>query len=92
MWTSERLVDAAAKELHDPSAIRAQLCALNRALDSGEIDEEQFEREEERLLDLLERRSSSAPPRNLKEEDHERKYKDRSGSGDRRRIRPREDA
>ncbi|MFE7244343.1 gas vesicle protein GvpG [Streptomyces sp. NPDC057580] len=62
IWISERLVDAADKELHDPAVIRAQLCALNRALDGGEIDEEQFDREEERLLDLLERRSPSAPP------------------------------
>ncbi|MFE7706961.1 gas vesicle protein GvpG [Streptomyces sp. NPDC057486] len=65
VWISERFVDAADKVLHDPAVIRAQLRALNRAFDSGEIDEEQFDREEERLLDLLERRSPSATPLQL---------------------------
>ncbi|WP_328540279.1 gas vesicle protein GvpG [Streptomyces sp. NBC_00344] len=67
VWVADRLTEAADRELHDPAVIRAQLGALNRAFDDGDISEEQFEREEERLLDLLERRDrrvvvASAPP------------------------------
>ncbi|WP_406139556.1 gas vesicle protein GvpG [Streptomyces sp. NBC_01089] len=66
VWISDRMVDAAEQELHDPGVIRAQLAALNRSLDDGEIGLAQFELEEERLLDLLDRRrphrtTSSAP-------------------------------
>ncbi|MFG2222589.1 gas vesicle protein GvpG [Streptomyces sp. NPDC048644] len=56
VWIADRLIDAAEAELYDPGVIRAQLAALNLALDRGEIDLPQFEREEERLLDLLERK------------------------------------
>ncbi|MFD4029455.1 gas vesicle protein GvpG [Streptomyces sp. NPDC058637] len=57
VWISDRLIDAAEAELYDPSVIRAQLAELNRALDDGEIDLPRFEREEERLLDILDRKS-----------------------------------
>jgi hypothetical protein len=53
IWISDRLIDAAETELNDPGVIRARLTALNRALEDGEIDLPQFEREEEHLLDLL---------------------------------------
>ncbi|MCX4550820.1 gas vesicle protein GvpG [Streptomyces sp. NBC_01387] len=56
IWVSDRLIDAAEAELYDPGVIRARLAALNRSLDEGEIDLPQFEREEERLLDLLDRK------------------------------------
>ncbi|WP_327297359.1 MULTISPECIES: gas vesicle protein GvpG [unclassified Streptomyces] len=56
VWISDRLIDAAEQELHDPGVIRAQLAELNRCLDDGEITLAQFEREEERLLDLLDRK------------------------------------
>ncbi|GAA2533556.1 hypothetical protein GCM10010295_15090 [Streptomyces intermedius] len=42
--------------------LRARLAALNRALDEGEIDQERFELEEERLLDLLEGRPPGTVP------------------------------
>ncbi|QKW09989.1 gas vesicle protein GvpG [Streptomyces sp. NA04227] len=61
-WVAERLVDAAEKELHDPAVLRARLGALHEAYESGEIGSEQFEREEERLLDLLERRTPTPHP------------------------------
>ncbi|MEU9746571.1 gas vesicle protein GvpG [Streptomyces niveus] len=57
VWISDRLVDAAEAELYDPAVIRAQLAELNRSLDDGEIDLARFEREEERLLDILDRKS-----------------------------------
>ncbi|RII17918.1 Gas vesicle protein G [Streptomyces sp. YIM 130001] len=52
-WIAERLQDAAERELYDPGVIRAQLAALNRELDEGHLDLEEFEAEEERLLDRL---------------------------------------
>ncbi|MGW0908816.1 gas vesicle protein GvpG [Streptomyces sp. NPDC002853] len=55
-WIADRLIEAAEDELYSPDAVRARLAALNEALDQGEIDLDQFEREEEHLLDLLERR------------------------------------
>ncbi|MCI3225019.1 gas vesicle protein GvpG [Streptomyces sp. NP-1717] len=57
VWISDRLVDAAEAELYDPAVIRVRLAELNRALDDGEIDLVRFEREEERLLDILDRKS-----------------------------------
>ncbi|MGW7080439.1 gas vesicle protein GvpG [Streptomyces sp. BA2] len=55
-WVADRLIEAAEAELYSPDAVRARLAALNEALDQGDIDLDQFEREEEHLLDLLERR------------------------------------
>lgn len=60
VWVSDRLIDAAEAELYDPAVIRTQLAELNRALDDGEIDLTRFEREEERLLDILDRKSPAA--------------------------------
>ncbi|MEV6010721.1 gas vesicle protein GvpG [Streptomyces sp. NPDC051976] len=57
VWISDRLIDAAEAELYDPAVIREQLAELSRALDDGEIDLARFEREEDRLLDILERKS-----------------------------------
>ncbi|WP_405608323.1 gas vesicle protein GvpG [Streptomyces sp. NBC_01511] len=57
VWVSDRLIDAAEAELYDPAVIRVQLAELNRSLDDGEIDLARFEREEERLLDILDRKS-----------------------------------
>ncbi|WP_406143332.1 gas vesicle protein GvpG [Streptomyces sp. NBC_01012] len=57
VWVSDRLIDAAEAELYDPAVIRTQLAELNRALDDGEIDLTRFEREEERLLDMLDRKT-----------------------------------
>ncbi|WBB62515.1 gas vesicle protein GvpG [Streptomyces sp. WMMC500] len=53
-WVADRLLDVAERELYDPGTLRVQLGELNRAYEAGELDEEEFEREEERLLDLLE--------------------------------------
>ena len=53
VWVAEKLQDAAERELHDPAVLRAQLTALNQELEDGFINLEEFEREEERLLDRL---------------------------------------
>ena len=56
-WIADHLLQEARRQAHDPRAVQARLAALNRALDEGTIDEAAFEREEERLLALLERRA-----------------------------------
>ncbi|MFI7286871.1 gas vesicle protein GvpG [Streptomyces anulatus] len=53
VWVAERLQDAAERELYDPGVIRAQLAALNHELDEGHIALEEYEAQEERLLDRL---------------------------------------
>jgi hypothetical protein len=66
-WIGERMLDVAERESCDPAALRARLADLNRAYEQGDIPEEEFEREEEHLLDLLERRTppvgTAAPAR-----------------------------
>lgn len=62
VWVSDRLIDAAEAELYDPAVIRVQLSELSRALDEGEIDLARFEREEERLLDILDRKPPAQVP------------------------------
>ncbi|GDY62153.1 hypothetical protein SAV14893_015460 [Streptomyces avermitilis] len=53
IWVAEKLNEAAERELHDPGVLRAQLAVLNQELEDGDISLEEFEREEERLLDRL---------------------------------------
>ncbi|MFE0962597.1 gas vesicle protein GvpG [Streptomyces fungicidicus] len=57
VWVADQLAEAADREVNAPVAVRARLTALNRALEDGEIDLVRFEREEDRLLDLLEART-----------------------------------
>lgn len=60
-WVADRLLDAAERELYHPDTLRSRLGELNRAYEAGELDEEEFEREEEHLLDLLERPGPALP-------------------------------
>ncbi|MFE4690089.1 gas vesicle protein GvpG [Streptomyces sp. NPDC056749] len=53
IWVAEKAEDVADRELHDPSVIRAQLAELNQELEDGNVSLEEFEREEEELLDRL---------------------------------------
>lgn len=62
VWVADRLGQAADRDLRDPAVVRARLVALNEDLENGLIDEEVFEREEDRLLDLLEEGASAAVP------------------------------
>jgi len=65
MWVADHLLQEARRQADDPRTVHARLAALNRALDEGAISEAAFEREEERLLALLEhpaiRRPGSRP-------------------------------
>lgn len=63
VWLADRMLDAAERETRDPELLRARLRVLNAALENGEISQERFEREEERLLDLLEGRRQPPPVR-----------------------------
>ena len=63
IWVAGRLQDAAENELRDPAVLRARLALLNEAYEQGQIGEDEFEREEERLLDLLETRPGSPTAR-----------------------------
>jgi hypothetical protein len=55
-WIAERLAETADCELHDPAVVRAQLAALNEDFDNELMSAEEFEKQEERLLDRLEAR------------------------------------
>lgn len=52
-WVADQMITAAEQEQTDPSAVRDRLAALNRDFEDGLIDEGEFERAEECLLDLL---------------------------------------
>lgn len=52
-WAIDTVIDAAEREYYDPDRIRHELAELSRDLDEGRISEEEFEREEDELLDLL---------------------------------------
>ncbi|MER5725573.1 gas vesicle protein GvpG [Streptomyces sp. NPDC001110] len=53
IWVAEKAEEVADRELHDPSVIRARLAELNQELEDGNVGLEEFEREEEELLDRL---------------------------------------
>ncbi|GAA5022754.1 gas vesicle protein GvpG [Actinopolymorpha pittospori] len=53
-WLAEHVVEVGEREYYDPARIRAELQALARALEEGEITPEEFDAEEDKLLDRLE--------------------------------------
>ena len=53
VWVAEQLAEQAERELYDPGSIRRQLEELAMALESGEIDEDEYDREEAMLLGRL---------------------------------------
>ncbi|ASU58847.1 MULTISPECIES: gas vesicle protein GvpG [Nocardiopsis] len=53
-WTARQVLDAAERELYDPSRIRQQLAELSERLDAGELSESEFDQMEDELLDQLE--------------------------------------
>jgi uncharacterized membrane protein len=53
-WTARQVLDAAEREMYDPSRIRQQLAELSERFDSGELSESEFDRIEDELLDQLE--------------------------------------
>ncbi|GAA2722216.1 MULTISPECIES: gas vesicle protein GvpG [Streptomyces] len=53
-WVLRRVVDEAERLYYDPAVVRAELKALEEELMRGEIDEEEFDRREDALLERLE--------------------------------------
>ncbi|MBE1534555.1 gas vesicle protein GvpG [Actinomadura algeriensis] len=52
-WVLDQVVQTAEQEYYDPAPVRAELRELERALLEGRIDEEEFDRREDELLDRL---------------------------------------
>ncbi|MEV4432943.1 gas vesicle protein GvpG [Streptomyces sp. NPDC049555] len=53
-WVLRRVVDEAERLYYDPAVVQAELKALEEQLMRGEIDEEEFDRREDALLERLE--------------------------------------
>ncbi|MFE6170781.1 gas vesicle protein GvpG [Streptomyces sp. NPDC056464] len=53
-WVMRQVLQEAERIYYDPSAVRAELARLEERLTAGEIDEEEFDRQEDALLDRLE--------------------------------------
>lgn len=55
-WVLRQVVAEAEKQYYDPAAIQGELRRLEERLDAGEIDEAEFDRLEDDLLDRLEQK------------------------------------
>ncbi|GHH35859.1 gas vesicle protein GvpG [Streptomyces candidus] len=55
-WVLRQVVAEAEKQYYDPSAIQSELRRLEESLEAGEIDEAEFDRREDELLDRLEQK------------------------------------
>jgi hypothetical protein len=53
-WVAERIREAAEEQYYDPAPVERELAKLEQDLLDGEIDEEEFDRREDELLDRLE--------------------------------------
>lgn len=53
-WVIGQVLQEAERIYYDPATIRAELARLVEQLESGEIDEEEFDRVEDELLDRME--------------------------------------
>ncbi len=54
LWAMQQLLGEAERQYYDPAAVRADLSLLEQQLEAGEIDEAEFDRREDELLDRLE--------------------------------------
>ncbi|MER5462193.1 gas vesicle protein GvpG [Streptomyces sp. NPDC002668] len=52
-WVLQQVVDEAERQYYDPSAIQGELARLAEQFDAGEIDEAEFDRREDELLERL---------------------------------------
>lgn len=53
-WVIRQVLEEAQRLYYDPATVRAELAELEEQLTSGEIDEDEFDRREDELLDRLE--------------------------------------
>ncbi|MGW2813982.1 gas vesicle protein GvpG [Streptomyces sp. NPDC001415] len=65
-WVLGRVAAEAERQYYDPATVRRELAALEQKLTGGEIDEAEFDRREDELLDRLEHstRAAADPRRN----------------------------
>ncbi|MFF4801139.1 gas vesicle protein GvpG [Streptomyces sp. NPDC001351] len=52
-WVIGQVLHEAERIYYDPATVRAELARLEERLEAGEIDEEEFDRQEDELLDRL---------------------------------------
>ena len=53
-WVIGQVLQEAERIYYDPATVRAELARLEEQLEAGEVDEEEFDRQEDELLDRLE--------------------------------------
>ena len=53
-WVIGQVLSEAERIYYDPATVRTELAQLEERLEAGEIDEEEFDRLEDELLDRLE--------------------------------------
>lgn len=53
-WAIRQVLNEAERIYYDPATVRAELARLEEQLEAGEITEEEFDRQEDGLLDRLE--------------------------------------
>jgi hypothetical protein len=53
-WAVRHVLQEAERIYYDPATVRAELSRLEEQLEAGEITEEEFDRQEDELLDRLE--------------------------------------
>ncbi|MFI9389799.1 gas vesicle protein GvpG [Streptomyces bauhiniae] len=53
LWVIDQVLTAAEEEYYDPEPVRRELAELERALTSGQISDEEYDRREDELLDRL---------------------------------------
>ncbi|MFG2126319.1 gas vesicle protein GvpG [Streptomyces sp. NPDC048751] len=53
-WAIRQVLSEAERIYYDPATVRAELARLEERLEAGEIDEDEFDRQEDELLDRLE--------------------------------------
>ncbi|MEU0839090.1 gas vesicle protein GvpG [Streptomyces sp. NPDC005962] len=54
VWVAEQVLVAAEDQYYDPAPVRRALTALEQELLAGRIDEDEYDRRENELLDRLE--------------------------------------
>lgn len=52
-WVIDQVLLTAEREYYDPAPVRAELAALEQELLDGAIDEDEFDRREDELLDRM---------------------------------------
>ncbi|MFH8408398.1 gas vesicle protein GvpG [Streptomyces sp. NPDC018019] len=60
-WVLRQVLTEAERQYYDPAVVQRELRALSEQLDDGRIDEAEFDRREDELLDRLEELRRRSP-------------------------------